>query len=67
MGREAQKNIGARLTHLALYCVAAGSMSLIALANALLFISAKNKLAEDNGMLDTFFWTKKDQPDIDLF
>jgi hypothetical protein len=62
MGRAAQKSVGARLTHLALYCVAAGSMSLIALASALPFISAKNKLAADSRMLVTFLWTKKDQP-----
>jgi hypothetical protein len=67
MGRAAQKSVGARLIHLALYCVAAGSMSLIALASALLFISARNKRAADNRMLVTFLWTKKDQPNIDLF
>jgi hypothetical protein len=33
----------------------------------LLSISARNKRAADNRMLVTFLWTKKDQPNIDLF
>jgi hypothetical protein len=67
MGREAQESVGARITHLSLYCIAAGLTSLVALASALLFISAKNKLAADNRMLVTFFGQKKINLTLTLF